>query len=190
MFSFRLGRLCLVVALAFAIPAGVDFAEVQGQTTQQQQQNKNNNNNKNKNKNKNKNLPAVTPTTLPPNTLANGMPIPMPMPGQPPTKTVEKELEWPVSEDVTVQRLKSFPTGLNFVDAKPSDVADGQKMTITVTAKGDKDSKKVDHYSGILVRYSDNKMTLRCTFTDKEETPTTDGKEVVQMSIRTVEKNN
>jgi hypothetical protein len=182
--SFRFGGFCLSLSLAFALQFGATFfvAEGQAQTQQQQQQQKN------KNKKKNKNLPPVPTTTLPPMTLANGNPVPTPQPGQPPVKTVDKEIEWSLSDDCTVQKLAKFPTGLNFVEGKIGELADGQKLTVDVTAKADKDAKvaKVDHYSGTLVRLSDGKLTLRCVFTEKDETPSTDGKEISRISIRTV----
>ena len=210
MLSFRLGRVCLLLALAFVIAAGVDFTEAQAQVTPQQlkqlqqqlqkaqqqlqQQNKNKNTKNTNTKNNNtKNQVAQNPQfKLPATPLPAGSPAIGGLPGigKTPAKLVDKDVEFTVAEDAVVQRLQKFDTGLNFVEAKLSDVVEGQRVTFS-SAKGDPADKKADvqHVSGIVskVTESGKKVTLRLSLAEGQDVDNT--KEIQQVSIRSLADN-
>ena len=192
MLSFRLGRALSLMALVLALGLGASVLEpeVSGAQTQQQQQKKK------KNKNKNQQLPPqfqLPPTALPPNppatdnkTTGNGKDS-----STPSSKTVEKEVEYAVAEDAQVQKLQKFDTGLNFVEAKGSELKEGQRVTLSLVAKTDTEKKNVEHVSGTIIKIADKveKITLRVTLPEKQDVPDPANKQAALVSIRSLPDN-
>lgn len=106
------------------------------------------------------------------------------------TKTVDKEVEFAVADDVQVQQLAKMSGGLNYAPAKFEDVKEGQKVTLSLVAKGD--DKSVVQVSGTLVKLSEGgkKVTLMVTLPMDQEAPDGAGKQVAQLSIRSLPESN
>src|SRR5262249_5812980 len=119
----RFVRICAFVTLILAVICCFDLAE--GAPAP-------------KKKNKTKKAPQpplpaqfqLPPTPLPNNTTATGTPVQSP--NLTPIKTVDKEVEYDVSDEVRVQKLQKFTTGLNFVPADLDEVEAGQKVTLSL----------------------------------------------------------
>jgi hypothetical protein len=169
----RFARICAFVSLLTVF--GYTFVEVEAQTAQQVQQQ-----NKKKKAKKGQKLPPtnnVPPTPLPMNTrvLANGSAS---LPG---VNTVDKEADFLVADDATVQQLTKFPSGLNFVAAEMGDLREG--LLVTLTLKGD----KIENVSGTITKLEDSnkKVTLKMTIPAGQTAPEQAGRPCTMVSIRT-----
>src|SRR5262249_46632751 len=93
-----------------------------------------------------------------------------------------------VSEDAKVQRLQSSATGLNFVTADVDDLAEGQKVTLSLSPTSTSEKKDVENVSGTLIKIEDSgtKLTLRLTVPSGKEPPEPAGKHATLVSIRSL----
>jgi hypothetical protein len=146
------------------------------QQTQAQQQN----NKKKKTVKKGQVLPPMynvpaTPFPASGRVLANGSAA---LPG---VNTVDKEADFVVDDDATIQQLTKFSDGLKFVEADIGDLRDG--LLVTLTLKGD----KVENVSGTIAKLteSNTKITLRMTLSAGQTTPDQAGRSCTLVSIRT-----
>jgi hypothetical protein len=162
--------------LALIVVFGYSCAEIQGaQQTQQQQNNKK----KKKTTKKGQVLPPmnnVPATPLPAGrVLANGTT------GLPGVNTVDKEADFVIADDATIQQLTKFPDGLKFVAADSDDLKEG--LLVTLTLKGD----KIENVSGTITKLADSntKVTLRLTIASGQTAPEQAGRPCTQVSIRT-----
>src|SRR5262245_17928909 len=64
----------------------------------------------------------------------------------PGVNTVDKEGDFVIADDATVQQLTKFSDGLKFVEAETGDLRDG--LLVTLTLKGD----KIENVSGTITK--------------------------------------
>src|SRR5208283_3793375 len=140
--ALRLASIAAFLVLAFCIVLSSDSSGVGAQPKPAKKKKKNNNNN---------NTPLPPMFGIPATPLAAkdpGATIPTPNGS---AKTTDTDVDFYVAESCKVQQLKKFDTGLNFVAGSSDDIEVGQKLTLSLATKDDKDAKAVENVSGTLV---------------------------------------
>jgi hypothetical protein len=172
----RLARICAFVTLMVVL--GNSFIETSAAETAQQRQAR-------LNRQKKKNM-AKKGTKLPVTNNVPAAPLPVrPLPtgnaGLPGVNTVDKEADFTVDDDATIQQLTKFASGLNYVAAQIGDLKEG--VLATLTLKGD----KIENVSGTIVKLTDSnkKITLRMTIPSGQTPPEQAGRPCTMVSIRT-----
>jgi hypothetical protein len=171
----RLARICAFLTLLVVFGNAIVECDAAAPTPQQRANQK-----KKARAKKGQKLPPtnnVPPTPLPPNVrvLPNGNA------GLPGVNTVDKEADFTVEDDATIQQLTKFPSGLNYVAAEIGDLREG--VLATLTLKGD----KIENVSGTIVKLTDSnkKITLRMTIPSGQTPPDQAGRPCTMVSIRT-----
>ena len=95
-------------------------------------------------------------------------------------KTADKEVAFDIATEAACQRLQATDGGLNFVAAKLEDVAEGQKVTLSIA--GD----KKENISGTVVKFDGKQVTIKINLPVGQDPPSSDGKQVALVSIRSL----